>query len=90
MNQPKNILALRPIIFDTYTLCHMDDCIQDVSTDCEHLAYALNTIIADDPASQGVIMAVRSALLTRSEHASKMSAEIMGNLITQDEVVINE
>ena len=43
-----------------------------------------------DPASQGVIVAVRSALLTHSEHASKMSADIMGKLITQDEVAINE
>lgn len=83
------ILAPRLVAVDTYTLCHVDDYIQDVSNDCEHLAYALNTIETSDPASQGVIVAVRSALLAQSEHASKVSADIMGTLILQDEVSIN-
>lgn len=84
------VLAPRLVAVDTYTLCHVDDYIQDISNDCEHLAYALNTIETADPASQGVIVAVRSALLAHSEHASKMSADIMSTLITQDEVALNK
>ncbi len=90
MTEHLEVLAPRLVAVDTYTLCHVDDYIQDVSNDCEHLAYALNLIETADPASKGVIVAVRSALLTHSEHASKMSADIMGKLITQDEVAINE
>ena len=90
MSQSNDILEPRLVAVDTYTLCHVDDYIQDVSNDCESLAYALNLIETSDPASQGVIVAVRSALLAHSEHASKMSADIMGKLITQDEVAINE
>ena len=90
MTEHLEILAPRLVAVDTYTLCHVDDYIQDVSNDCEHLAYALNTIETTDPASQGVIVAVRSALLAHSERASKMIADIMGELITQDEVSINE
>ena len=84
------VLEPRLVAVDTYTLCHVDDYMQDVSNDCESLAYALNLIETSDPASKGVIVAVRSALLAHSEHASKVSAEIMGELITQDEVSINE
>ena len=90
MTEHLEVLAPRLVAVDTYTLCHVDDYIQDVSNDCEHLAYALNTIETSDPASKGVIVAVRSALLAHSEHASKVSEEIMGKLITQDEVSINE
>ncbi len=89
MSQSNDILEPRLVAVDTYTLCHVDDYIQDVSNDCESLAYALNTVETADPASKGVIVAVRSALLMHSEHASKMSADIMGNLILQDEVAIN-
>ena len=89
MTEHLEVLAPRLVAVDTYTLCHVDDYIQDVSNDCESLAYALNTVETADPASKGVIVAVRSALLMHSEHASKMSADIMGNLILQDEVAIN-
>ena len=90
MSQSNDILEPRLVAVDTYTLCHVDDYIQDVSNDCESLAYALNTIETADPASQGVIVAVRSALLAHSEHASKMSTDIMGKIILPDEVSINE
>ena len=90
MSQSNDILEPRLVAVDTYTLCHVDDYIQDVSNDCESLAYALNTIETADPASQGVIVAVRSTLLVHSEHASKMSTDIMGKIILQDEVSINE
>lgn len=84
------VLEPRLVAVDTYTLCHVDDHIQDYSNDSESLAYALNLIEVSDPASKGVIVAIRSALLAQSEHASKMSAEIMSKLITQSEVKINE
>lgn len=90
MSQSNDILEPRLVAVDTYTLCHVDDCIQDYSNDSESLAYALNLIEVNDPASKGVIVAIRSALLAQSEHASKMSADIMGDLITKDEVKINE
>ena len=93
MSQSNDILEVlepRLVAVDTYTLCHVDDYIQDVSNDCESLAYALNLIETSDPASKGVIVAIRSALLAQSEHASKMSAGIMSDLITQDEVKVNE
>lgn len=90
MSQSSDILEPRLVAVDTYTLCHVDDYMQDVSNDCESLAYALNLIETADPASKGVIVAVRSALLAHSEHASKVSADIMGKLILQDEVAIND
>ena len=90
MSQSSDILEPRLVAVDTYTLCHVDDYIQDISNDCESLAYALNLIETSDPASKGVIVAIRSALLAQSEHASKVSEEIMGDLITKDEVKINE
>jgi hypothetical protein len=91
MIQP-NIEVLEPrlVAVDTYTLCHVDNCIQDYSNDSESLAYALNLIETADLASKGVVVAVRSALLAQSEHASKVSAEIMSKLILQNEVKINE
>ena len=84
------VLEPRLVAVDTYTLCHVDDCIQDYSNDSESLAYALNLIEVNDPTSKGVIVAIRSALLAQSEHARKASEEIMGGLILQDEVKINE
>ena len=90
MKNNNEVLEPRLVAVDTYTLCHVDDYIQDISNDCESLAYALNLIETSDPASKGVIVAIRSALLAQSEHASKVSEEIMGDLITKDEVAINE
>lgn len=90
ITEPLEVLAPRLVAVDTYTLCHVDGYLQDVSNDCDHLAYALNLIEVSDPASKGVIVAIRSALFAHSEHASKMSADIMSDLITQDEVKVNE
>ena len=90
MKNNNEVLEPRLVAVDTYTLCHVDDCIQDYSNDSESLAYALNLIEVNDPASNGVIVAIRSALLAQSEHASKISAEIMSKLIMQSEVKVNE
>lgn len=83
------VLEPRLVAVDSHLLSVVDDYIQDYSNDSENLAYALNLIETADPASKGVIVAVRSALLAQSEHASKVSADIMGALILQDEVSIN-
>ncbi len=83
------VLEPRLVAVDSHLLSVVDDYIQDYSNDSENLAYALNLIETADPASKGVIVAVRSALLAQSEHASKVSADIMGTLILQDEVSIN-
>ena len=90
MSQSSDILEPRLVAVDSHLLSVVDDYIQDYSNDSEGLAYALNLIEVNDPASKGVIVAIRSALLAHSDHASKMSADIMGELITQDEVKINE
>jgi hypothetical protein len=90
MSPSNDILEPRLVAVDSHLLSVVDDYIQDYSNDSESLAYALNLIEVSDPASKGVIVAIRSALLAQSEHASKVSADIMGKLITQDEVKINE
>jgi hypothetical protein len=90
MSQSNDILEPRLVPVDSHLLSVVDDYIQDYSNDSESLAYALNLIETADPASKGVIVAIRSALLAQSEHASKVSEEIMGKLILQDEVKINE
>ena len=90
MTEPLEVLEPRLVAVNSHLLSVVDDYIQDYSNDSESLAYALNLIEVNDPASKGVIVAIRSALLAHSEHASKMSADIMGKLITQDEVSINE
>ena len=90
MTEHLEVLEPRLVAVNSHLLSVVDDYIQDYSNDSESLAYALNLIEVNDPASKGVIVAIRSALLAHSEHASKMSADIMGKLITQDEVSINE
>lgn len=89
VNEKMEVLEPRLVAVDSHLLSVVDDYIQDYSNDSESLAYALNLIETADPASKGVIVAVRSALLAQSEHASKVSADIMGTLILQDEVSIN-
>lgn len=90
MTEPLEVLEPRLVAVNSHLLSVVDDYIQDYSNDSESLAYALNLIEVNDPASKGVIVAIRSALLAQSEHASKVSEEIMGDLITKDEVAINE
>lgn len=90
ITEPLEILEPRLVAVDSHLLSVVDDYIQDYSNESESLAYALNLIETADPASKGVIVAVRSALFAQSEHASKVSADIMGALILQNEVLINE
>ena len=81
MPQSNDVLEPRLVAVDSYYLSVINDRIQDLSNDAESLAMALNAINADDDASKGVIVAVRSALLANSELATIVS-EMMDGLIT--------
>ena len=88
MPQSNDVLEPRLVAVDSYYLSVIDDRIQDLSNDSEHLAMALNAINTDDDASRGVIVAVRSALLANSELASIVS-EMMSGLILLPEIKVN-
>ena len=81
MKNNNEVLELRLVAVDSYYLSVINDRIQDLSNDAESLAMALNAINADDDASKGVVVAVRSALLANSELASIVS-EMIDGLIT--------
>ena len=81
MSQSNDILEPRLVAVDSYYLSVINDRIQELSNDAESLAMALNAINADDDASKGVVVAIRSALLANSELASIVS-EMMDGLIT--------
>ena len=89
MPQSNDVLEPRLVAVDSYYLSVIDDRIQDLSNDSEHLAMALNAINTDDDASRGVIVAVRSALLANSELASIVS-EMMSGLILLPEIKVND
>ncbi|SNT69840.1 hypothetical protein [Psychrobacter sp. LV10R520-6] len=89
MSQPNNILQPRLVAADSHTLSVVDDYIQRFSDDFENLSMALNTVIADDPASNGVLVAVRTALLANSEKAVGLSEGIMEQLILLPELEVN-
>ena len=88
MPQSNDVLEPRLVAVDSYYLSVIDDRIQDLSNDSEHLAMALNAINTDDDASRGVIVAVRSALLANSELASIVSEQMSG-LILLPEIKVN-
>ena len=89
MNKPNDVLEPRLVAVDSYYLSVIDERIQDLSNDSEHLAMALNAINTDDDASRGVIVAVRSALLANSELASIVS-EMLSGLILLPEIKVND
>ncbi|MFK3989630.1 hypothetical protein ACI2JM_04860 [Psychrobacter sp. NPDC064578] len=88
MPQSNDVLEPRLVPVDSYYLSVIDDRIQDLSNDSEHLAMALHAIHTDDDASRGVIVAVRSALLANSELASIVS-EMLSGLILLPEIKVN-
>lgn len=88
MPQSNDVLEPRLVAVDSYYLSVIDDRIQDLSNDSEHLAMALNAINTDEDTSRGVIVAVRSALLANSELASIVS-EMMSGLILLPEIRAN-
>ena len=89
MSQSNDILEPRLVAVDSYYLSVIDDRIQDLSNDSEHLAMALNAINTDDDASRGVIVAVRAALFANSELASIVS-EMLSGLILLPEIKVND
>ena len=89
MSQSNDILEPRLVAVDSYYLSVIDDRIQDLSNDSEHLAMALSAINTDDDASKGVIVAVRAALFANSELASIVS-EMMSGLILLPEIKVND
>ena len=89
MPQSNDVLEPRLVPVDSYYLSVIDDRIQDLSNDSEHLAMALNAINTDDDASRGVIVAVRAALFANSELASIVSEQMSG-LILLPEIKVND
>ena len=89
MPQSNDVLEPRLEAVDSYYLSVIDDRIQDLSNDSEHLAMALNAINTDDDASRGVIVAVRAALFANSELASIVSEQMSG-LILLPEIKVND
>ncbi len=73
MNRSNDILAPRLVAADSHQIEHINDCVQNVSNDCESLAYALNMIETHDPALHGIVVAVRTALLANHEYATDIS-----------------
>ncbi len=87
MPQSNEVLEPRLVAVDSYYLSVIDERIQDLSNNAEILAYALNTVEADDLASKGVIAAIQIALSNSSELAAELS-EQMGALILQPRVEV--
>jgi len=81
MSQSNDILEPRLVAVDSYYLSVINDRIQDLSNDSEHLSMALSAINTDDDTSKGVIVAVRSALLANSELATILSEQMDGLIL---------
>ena len=65
--------AERLVTVDSLYLRLMNDRVQDIYRDTDHLATALDAINTKDDVSQGVLVAVKAALLTNSEMAGIVS-----------------
>jgi len=80
MSQSNERLEPRLVAVDSYHLSFINDMVQTLSSNSERLSIALNTIIADDDASKGVITAIQGALFHDSQSASDIS-EMLDALI---------
>ena len=65
--------ASRLVTIDSLYLRLMNDRVQDIYINTEHLATALEAIKTKDDVSQGVLVAVKAALLANSELAGLVS-----------------
>lgn len=65
--------ASRLVTVDSLYLRLMNDRVQDIYINTEHLATALDAIKTKDDVSQGVLIAVKAALLANSELAGIVS-----------------
>ena len=81
MKNDNEFLEPRLVAVDSYYLSIINDRVQDLSNDAESLAMALSAISTDDDTSKGVIVAVRSALLTNSELATILSEQMDGLIL---------
>ena len=91
MSQSNDRLEPCLVAVDSHMLSVVDDYIQSYSSECESLGYALNalnTALADDPTSKGVLTAVQSALFRISQHAEETSEGIMEQLILLPEMEV--
>ena len=61
--------ASRLVTVDSLYLRLMNDRVQDIYNDTEHLATALDAIKTKDDVSQGVLVAIKAVLLANSEQA---------------------
>ena len=80
-------LEPRLVAVDSYHLSFINDMVQTLSSNSERLSMALNTIIADDDASKGVITAIQGALFHDSQSASDIS-EMLDQLIVMPPVEV--
>ncbi len=87
MSQSNDILEPRLVAVDSYHLSFINDMVQTLSSNSEHLSMALNTIIADDDVSKGVITAIQGALFHDSQSASDIS-EMLDQLIVMPPVEV--
>ena len=87
MTNSTEVLAPRLVATDSHHLEHIDNLVQTVSNDAEHLAMALLTVEAKDEASKGVLVAVRAALSANSQLASEIS-EMLGDIISLPQVEV--
>lgn len=65
--------ASRLVTIDSLYLRLMNDRVQDIYINTEHLATALDAIKTKDDVSQGVLVAVKAALYANSELAGLVS-----------------
>ena len=73
MPQSNDVLEPRLVTVDSLYLRIMNDRIQDIYRDTDHLATALDAINTKDDVSQGVLVAVKAALYANSELAGIVS-----------------
>ncbi|AOY44875.1 MULTISPECIES: hypothetical protein [Psychrobacter] len=73
MPQSNDVLEPRLVTVDSLYLRLMNDRIQDIYRDTDHLATALDAINTKDDVSQGVLVAVKAALYANSELAGIVS-----------------
>lgn len=87
MSNHNERLEPRLVAVDSYHLSYINDMVQTLSSNAESLTMALNTIIADDDASKGVITAIQGALFHDSQSASDIS-EMLDQLIVMPPVEV--
>ena len=87
MKNANEALEPRLVAIDSYYLSYINDMVQTLSSNAESLTMALNTIIAENEASQGVITTIQGALFHDSQQASDIS-EMLDALILLPQVEV--